>query len=215
MPPFWIVSDEQTAGKGRQGRNWVSLKGNLFTSTGQQIRANGSMLSTLSLVTGIAVYEAIKKTSKSPLDLTLKWPNDILLGGAKLGGVLIENVSQLNAQTSNVVIGVGVNIRSNPVVEGRETTCLDEHGAKLTRDILLNAFINELDQWLQRWDQGNNLKEIRTAWLERAAPIGAPLSVKVGQERLIGKFAGLDKNGALLLELQDKSIKLITGGEVL
>lgn len=214
-PPFWIVSDEQTAGRGRQGRDWVSLKGNLFTSTGQQITANGGALSTLSLVTGVAVYEAIKKTSKTPLDLTLKWPNDILLDGAKLGGILIENVSAPNAEISNVIIGVGVNIRSNPVVEGRDTTCLDNHGAKLTRDILLNSFIEELDLWLKRWDNGQNFKEIRTAWLERAAPLGAPLSVKVGQERLKGKFAGLDQNGALKLELQDKSIKLITGGEVI
>lgn len=214
-PPFWIVSDEQTAGRGRQGRDWVSLKGNLFASTGQHIKANGSVLSTLSLVTGVAVYDAIKNLSKTPLDLTLKWPNDILLGGAKLGGILIENVSPPNAQISNVIIGVGVNIRSNPVLEGRDTTCLDNHGAKLTRDRVLNSLIEELDHWLECWNSGLNFKEIRTAWLERAAPIGASLSVKVGQERLEGKFAGLDQNGALKLELKDKSIKLITGGEVI
>ncbi len=213
--PFWIVSDEQTGGRGRQGRNWVSIKGNLYTSTAKLIKANGSTLSGLSLVTALAVYEAIQQTSKEPLDLTLKWPNDILINQAKLGGILIENVSEPNAQISEVVIGVGINIQSSPVVDERDTTCLADHKCFVQRDSLLNALIEALDIWLKRWDNGNNFAEIRNAWCEKAAPIGAPLSVRIGQERLRGKFAGLDEKGALKLELQDKSIKLITGGEII
>lgn len=213
--PFWIVSDEQTSGRGRQGRDWVSIKGNLYTSTAQLIKANGSTLSGLSLVTALAVYEAIQQTSSAPLELTLKWPNDILIKEAKLGGILIENVSEPNAQVSEVVIGVGINIQSSPVVEGRDTTCLADQQSFVKRDDLLNALIEALDMWLKRWDNGNNFTEIKNAWCERAATIGAPLSVRVGQERLTGKFAGLDEKGALKLELEDKTIKLITGGEII
>jgi len=213
--PFWIVSDEQTGGRGRQGRDWVSIKGNFYASTAQTIKASGGKLSGISLVTALAVYDAIQQVSRSSLELTLKWPNDILINEAKLGGILIENVSVPDAQFSHVVIGIGINIQSSPVVEGRETTCLANYENFVTRDDLLAALIETLKRWIKRWDAGNNFAEIRQAWCEKAAPIGAPLSVRVGQERLTGKFAGLDENGALKLELKDKSIKLITGGEIL
>lgn len=213
--PFWIVSDEQTGGRGRQGRDWVSIKGNLYASTAQVINANGSKLGGLSLVTALAVYDAIQKNSQKPLDLTLKWPNDILINGAKLGGILIENVSKPDAEFSHVVIGVGINIQSSPVVEGRDTTCLANYDYFISRDDLLLALIETLNHWIKRWDNGNNFVEIIRAWCEKAAPIGAPLSVRIGHERIEGKFAGLDEKGALKLELEDKSIKLITGGELL
>ncbi len=213
--PFWIVSDEQTGGRGRQGRDWVSVKGNLYASTAQIINANGSKLGGLSLVTALAVYDAIQKNNQTPLDLALKWPNDILINGAKLGGILIENVSKPDAQFSHVVIGVGINIQSSPVVEGRDTTCLANYDYFISRDDLLLALIETLNHWIKRWDNGNNFAEIRQAWCEKAAPIGAPLSVRIGHERIEGKFAGLDEKGALKLELEDKSIKLITGGELL
>jgi len=85
----------------------------------------------------------------------------------------------------------------------------------ISRDDLLSELIVTLNDWIKRWDNGNNFSEIRDAWCKKAAPVGAPLSVRVGKDRIEGKFAGLDEKGALKLELQDKSIKLITGGELL
>lgn len=213
--PFWIVSDEQTGGRGRHGRDWVSLKGNLFASTAQKVAAKGIKLTTLSLVTAMAVHDAILKTSDDTPRLTLKWPNDILSGQAKLAGILIENQSDPNADDTNIVIGFGINIQSSPVISDKDTTCLRNINHHATRDEILNQLILSLDYWIKRWDNGNNFNEIRQSWLERAAPIGAPLTVKIGQEQLTGKFAGLDENGALKLELENKTIKLITGGEIL
>lgn len=224
--PFWIIADEQTNGRGRQGRNWVSLKGNLFISTGQSIRANGTKLTGLSLVSALALYDAvintISQTKNDPTKigdlkekLQVKWPNDLLVNGAKLGGILIENLSPPNAATSNIIAGFGLNITSNPVVDERDTTSLHGLGLNATRDQIANALILSWDHWLKRWDNGNNFDEIKTSWQKHASPLGTNISVKIGPNRLEGKFAGLDQYGALKLEQKDGTIKLITGGELL
>ena len=197
------------------GTVWESQKGKnlMFSVFKRHHRFEVESQFYISIVTSLALIKSLQSFQVPKLHV--KWPNDILIKEAKLGGILIENVSEPNAQVSEVVIGVGINIQSSPVVEGRDTTCLADQQSFVKRDDLLNALIEALDMWLKRWDNGNNFTEIKNAWCERAAPIGAPLSVRVGQERLTGKFAGLDEKGALKLELEDKTIKLITGGEII
>ncbi len=213
--PFWIIADRQTAGRGRQGRSWAEGAGNLYASTGRRLPVTGSKLATIALVTGIAVHDAISHTATSPLAVTLKWPNDILVAGAKLGGILIE--SQQNRQTgeSEIVIGIGINIAAAPTIEDRQTTCLRALEHPASRDDLFAAIMGSFEHWLTIWHNAQNLDEIITAWMQRAAPIGTPLTVRIGAEQSQGTFAGLDETGALKLRLADHSLITITGGELL
>lgn len=218
-PPFWIIADEQTEGRGRQGRNWVSISGNLFTSTVQRINAEGPRLSSISLVTGLAVCDAIVQLSNNKPDLTLKWPNDILFHNAKLGGILIEGQPAPDPAPSqgatDLIIGIGINISSCPVIEGRDTTCLKEIGLNVTRDQLFNKLVGSFHEWLARWDNGNNINLIKSEWLKKASPIGSELNVKCGPKHLKGTFIGLDELGGLKLKLSDNTITTITAGELL
>ncbi len=227
-PPFWIVTDEQTGGRGRHGREWVSIKGNLFTSIALNIKANGTSLSAMSLVTALALYDAVKETApdqwtsqgsvQSPAvvpHLSLKWPNDIELNNAKLGGILIENLSDPKADISTLIIGFGVNILASPVIEGRDTTCLRDHNHLAGRDKILNALIEALEIWVESYDNGRNLEFIKSSWLKRAAPLGTKMTVKIGEKRVSGSFEGLNEYGALKLKQPDNQIHVITGGEVI
>lgn len=232
-PPFWIVADEQTEGRGRHGRQWVSLKGNLFTSTARRVRAPLSNLASISLVAGLSIYEAINQATDEPLDLNLKWPNDILAGSAKLGGILIEaqpasitpapitpalvspsDDARFDVAT-DLIIGFGINITSNPVVDGRDTTCLMDLGKRITRDQLLNKLTLTFNKWLEAWDNGTNIEFIKTEWLKIATPLGSELTVKCGSKHMSGTFIGLDDYGCLKLKLSDNTITTITGGELL
>lgn len=222
-PPFWIVADEQTEGRGRHGRQWVSIKGNLYTSTARRVRAPLSNLASVSLVAGLSIYDAINQATDKPLDLKLKWPNDILAGSAKLGGILIEAQPApippsddvcLEAAT-DLIIGFGINITSNPVVEGRDTTCLMDLGKRITRDQLLNKLTLTFNKWLEAWDNGTNIEFIKTEWLKIATPLGSELTVKCGSKHMSGTFIGLDDFGCLKLKLSDNTITTITGGELL
>lgn len=213
--PFWIVADEQSAGRGRQGRIWQSEAGNLFTTTGRRFQCDPANLASLSLVTGIALYDAIMATTATPLNLTLKWPNDLLCNNAKLGGILIESQKSSTLSGYDIAIGIGVNIKAHPVVKDRETISLSALGANVTRDAVLNALTEKFETWLSVWAEGAGLNRIITAWSKRAAPLNTPISVKLGHSKIEGRYAGLDETGALKLKLEDNSLKLITGGEVL
>lgn len=214
-PPFWVLADEQTAGRGRHGRQWQSANGNLYTTTGRHFSLEAGALSSLSLVTGVALYDAITNSATRPLNLTLKWPNDLLSGEAKLGGILIESQKSQQATGYDLAIGIGLNISAHPSLIERKTSSLSALGHNGTRDQIFNELTKSFDNWLNIWNKGEGLAAILDAWLKRAAPLNTAISVRLGDKRLEGRFAGLDKSGALLLKREDDSLKIITGGEVL
>ncbi len=214
-PPFWVVADNQTNGRGRHGREWLSAPGNLTVSTALGYAVSSGKLATLSLVTGLAVIEAIEQQAQRRLNLSLKWPNDIIAGGAKVGGILIEAEGQGREKIKTAIVGIGINIESHPNLENRKTASLTEIGVSTTRDALFAELQQALSNWLTLWDEGKNLKEIIQNWQARATPIGTTMTVKTGPNRIEGKFWGLDDQGALNLMLPDNSIKTITGGELL
>lgn len=214
-PPFWIVADTQSEGRGRQGRVWQSEPGNLYVSTGRRFSAPPATLATLSLVAGIAVHEAIAKAAATPLTLTLKWPNDIQVGEAKLGGILVESQKSAEPGAYDLTIGIGINITSSPALEERQTTHLAALAPSIARDDLLSELITSFESWLKIWNEGQGLETIITAWQQRAAPLGTPLKVRLGSNRIEGRFAGLDPSGSLLLKQNDGTTRTITGGELL
>lgn len=214
-PPFWVLADAQNEGRGRQGRSWVSLRGNLFTSAVKSLKTPAPRLASLSLVAGLAVVNAIKHNQTTPTDLTLKWPNDILVNGAKLGGVLIEAQPSSNTAQTDVIIGIGLNISERPDLPERQTISLRDTGLSISRDDFFASLRTALAEGLNLWQEGENLKEIINRWQIHAAPIGTKMTVKAGQEEVSGQFAGLDETGALCLELENSTIKTITAGELL
>jgi BirA family transcriptional regulator, biotin operon repressor / biotin---[acetyl-CoA-carboxylase] ligase len=200
--PLWLRADRQIAGKGRSGRGWSSPAGNLSATLLFVPDCPLDCLAQLSLVFGIALVEAVTAACASAgqptLDgLHLKWPNDVLIGPAKLAGILIET-SVISGRTI-VAVGCGVNIAIAPAVADRRVTCLADHGIALAPSAFLEMLSAAAQDWLQNWSGGRGFGAIRAAWLVRANPVGTPISVNTGRGSEAGLFAGLDTDGALLM----------------
>ncbi len=199
----WLVAERQNAGRGRQGRTWASPPGNLYASGLIKVRAGNPPAPTLALVAGIAVVEALGTPG-----LSLKWPNDVLAGRAKVAGILLER------RNDAVVIGVGVNLAHHPDLPERPTTCLAAQGVTLSPETAVSALAAAFAHWLAIWRTAG-LASICVAWLARAHPIGTPLVASLPDGRQMhGAFGGLDDDGALRLRLSDGSVHRIHAGDV-
>lgn len=204
----WLIADRQSAGRGRQGRVWSDGAGNFMGSTVVYRQAADPMPATLALVAGLAVHAAASPLVPAPLRAMLKWPNDILIGPAKLCGILLEAVG------AAVIVGIGVNLAQAPQVPVRETIALSAFGPAPDRDLFAAALADHFDRELERW-RSFGLEPLLRRWLAAAHPIGTPLAVgEPGDEPLHGTFAGLAADGALQLRLADGTTRTIHAGEV-
>jgi BirA family biotin operon repressor/biotin-[acetyl-CoA-carboxylase] ligase len=197
---LWIVADGQTQGRGRSGRSWRSPPGNLHASLLLELGCATSTAQQLSLVAGVAAIDAITDVLGAPLAgrrLRLKWPNDILLDNAKLGGILIESTTIGTRRVG--VVGIGINIAGTPPGLGRAATHLGALGPPPDRDTVLRSLMETMQHWLAAWREGAGFDTVRLAWLERAGLPGEPISVNTGTGPISGAFLGLDASGALLL----------------
>ncbi|MGP1395844.1 MAG: biotin--[acetyl-CoA-carboxylase] ligase [Inquilinaceae bacterium] len=207
-----IVTERQSAGRGRRGRPWVSPAGNLHASVILKPACAGAAAGQLSFVVAVAMAEALTRLAPD-LPVRLKWPNDLLIGDAKLAGILLESALAPDGGVDWVVAGVGVNIAHHPDDVERPAVSLAAAGRDLTVDALLTAYLAALDTWLTRWrDEG--FGPIRAAWLDRAAGVGQPILVRLDTETRAGRFDGIDRNGALILGLADGSRQHIVAGDV-
>lgn len=201
----WLIADRQTAGKGRLGREWRDGAGNFMGSTVVHLRAGDPLPETLALVAGLALHEAVNPRLAEPA--LLKWPNDVLVGGAKLAGILLERVGDA------VIVGIGVNLAQAPEVADRATTSLADLGVSVDRDAfaadLTGQFATDLDRW-----RSFGLGPIVNRWIAAGHPVRTPLEVDDQGERLQGTFAGLTETGALQLRLADGAVRVIHAGEV-
>ena len=203
----WLVARRQTAGKGRAGRAWEDGAGNFMGSTVVLVRLGDPPAHTLALVTGLAVAEAVAAVPGAP-EVMLKWPNDLLVEGAKLAGILLERAGDI------VVTGVGINLLRAPDVPGRATTALANHGAQIEAGDFADLLADHFAATLARWRDGE-WDALRAEWLARAHPPGTPLAVndRDGQQ-IAGTFAGLGADGAALLRLADGTVRPIHAGDV-
>ena len=202
----WLIADRQTAGRGRLGREWRDGAGNFMGSTVVHLRAGDPSPETLALLAGLAVHEVVAPRVRAPV--TLKWPNDVLVEGAKLAGVLLERTGDA------VIVGIGVNLASAPDVADRRTVSLPDLGAEVPRDafadLLELQFATELDRW-----RSFGLAPVVARWTVAGHPLGTLLSVdEPDGSRLDGSFAGLTDTGALQLRLADGAVHVIHAGEV-
>jgi BirA family biotin operon repressor/biotin-[acetyl-CoA-carboxylase] ligase len=202
----WLRAERQTQGRGRQGREWVSPPGNLYASTLVRLRPTDPPPATLGLVVAVALEEAVRVHHAT--GAVLKWPNDLLIGGAKLSGVLLERVNDA------VVVGVGVNLAHHPDLPDRPTTSLAAHGAEIGPEVFAETLAEAFARWLQAW-RGQGLAPVRARWLERAHAIGTALTARLPDgDAVEGLFAGLDADGPLRLRLADGSLRVIHAADV-
>lgn len=205
----WLIADRQTAGRGRQGRQWFDSSGNFMGSTIVRPGPHDPPAPTLALVTGLALYEAVAPLLAEPAALSLKWPNDLLLGRAKLAGILLEREGEA------VIVGIGVNLAAAPQVEGRETIALSALGPAPSRDDFAVALAHSFDREVERW-RTVGTEPLMRRWLAAGHPVGTPLSVhEAAGSKAFGTFAGLDPNGSLLLRLEDGTVRPIHAGDVM
>jgi BirA family transcriptional regulator, biotin operon repressor / biotin---[acetyl-CoA-carboxylase] ligase len=204
----WLVADRQNAGRGRQGRSWLDGPGNFMGSTAVRLLPQDPAPATLSFVAALAVYEALLGHVAAPLSLQLKWPNDVLLDGAKLAGILLERAGDA------AVIGIGVNLAWSPDIAGRATGHLKRVGPAPDRDAFAHDLLVSFDRELDRWRQFG-LEPILARWQAAAHPVGAPLAVhQADGSRIAGAFDGLEPDGALRLRLADGPVRVIHAGDV-
>ncbi|MEM9358988.1 MAG: biotin--[acetyl-CoA-carboxylase] ligase [Pseudomonadota bacterium] len=213
--PTWIRAGRQTAGRGRSGRSWQSLNGNLLASLLLPLQCPPSVLHHLSLVSGLALHQAITEYSRdkgSSLKPSLKWPNDVLIDDAKVAGILVE--SSIVGNRAMAIIGFGVNLQAAPQLQDRNTTSLSDHGLITTPDEFLPFLDSSLANTISIWDNGREFDRIRQAWLNNSFPLDHPIAINTTQGRVQGGFAGLDNDGALLIRTTDGKIELFHFGDV-
>lgn len=211
--PLWVLADVQTSGRGRAGRSWSSGPGNLLASLALPLAAPPAAVAQLSLVAGVATVEAIRRSGPLIPSLGLKWPNDILAGGAKLGGILVEASETQAGRVA--VIGIGLNLARAPAGMAAAATSLSAHENK-RKPLEMLAFLAEaMHEWLGLWQNGAGFAGVRAAWLERCSGLRQRIAVNGAGGPLTGIFAGLDADGALLLAGDDGApLRRITFGDV-
>lgn len=198
---LWLRAERQTGGKGRQGRAWVSPAGNLYASTLVRLRPVDPPAPSLALVAAVALHEVASAFAPG---LTLKWPNDLMAGPAKVAGILLERAGEA------VVIGFGANLAHHPQGLERPVASLASLGGMVPDPAIFTTMLAErLADNIARW-RAHGIAPVRPAWLDRAHPVGTTLTTAEGD----GSFDGLDETGALRLRRADGIVVTITAGDV-
>lgn len=202
----WLRAERQTAGKGRQGRAWESPAGNLYASTLVRLYPTDPQAATLALVAAVALEEAVAVFLAG--GATIKWPNDLLIDGAKLSGILLERVDDA------VIIGFGVNLAHHPETLDRPATSLAAHGHAPDPQLFVETLAESFARWVARW-RGEGLAPVRDRWLARAHLPGTALTVRLADHSSMdGLFDGLTSDGALILRLADGTSRVIHAADV-
>lgn len=207
-----VVAETQTAGRGRQGRRWDSPPGNLHCSLLLRPGCAPLKAANLSFAAALAVADVIEPLLPSAALLRFKWPNDVLLAGKKVAGVLLESEIRGDA-LEWIVVGVGVNVTSFPEEAMYPATSLAAAGCRGigARDVM-DSYFDHIRIWYARW-RDDGFAPLRAAWLARASGQGETIEVRMGNEKVTGRFADLDADGALILETNGER-RRITAGDV-
>lgn len=212
---IWITAREQVSGRGRRGREWQSPKGNLFASAAFPVQADGSMpLTGLPLLASLALRDAVADVAPALThQLGLKWPNDLLLDGKKLAGILLESTAY---EQGSVIItaGFGVNCAWHPKQALYATTSLREEGVLVSADDLFAALALRFDHWLNIWDGGMGTAAVRDHWLVHAVGLGEPLVARYSDGDVHGTFESLDQNGFLMLRDSMGDLRQISAADI-
>jgi BirA family biotin operon repressor/biotin-[acetyl-CoA-carboxylase] ligase len=214
--PLWITALRQNAGRGRRGRSWETGAGNLAATLLLTLNKLPGEAALISFVTALAVADLAAEYAPPSL-VSLKWPNDVMVAGRKVSGVLIES-GKAAGDGLWLAVGCGVNLKTPPVAAERPATALAEHlraalAAPPTPAEALDRLSHAFQHWLAVWSQ-QGVAPILDAWTARAEGLGARCTARLDQETVQGVAEGLDPDGALRLRLPDGAIRRITAGDV-
>jgi BirA family biotin operon repressor/biotin-[acetyl-CoA-carboxylase] ligase len=213
--PLWIAAHRQTAGRGRRGRAWTGLEGNLFATGLFTFDAGPAAVANLSFAAALAVAETCDQ-SVNPARVRVKWPNDVLIDGAKTSGVLLESWAA-PAGGLHLAVGIGINVAAAP--EGTETpaTALIHHARAdapaLTAPTALAHLARRFAHWVAVWE-AEGFAPLRTAWLDRATGLGGQARARLADRTIEGRFEGLSETGALCLRTTGGDLVEISAGDV-
>ncbi len=209
--PTWIIAQRQTAGKGRQGHVWVSEMGNLFCTLILPIDVSLSDAANLSFVSALAVGTVLESYVEM-MDVTYKWPNDVLLNDQKVSGILLETDQRKDALA--LIIGIGMNIQSSPKDVAYPATSLADYLQTPPQpDQIFSELAHAFDRWLDVW-RSQGFAAIQNAWMAQAARLNQTVHVRLPDEHMTGILRGINEKGELLLKLASGQERRISAGDV-
>ena len=213
LRPTWILALTQTAGHGRRGRVWSHPKGNFAGSLVLKPNAPAANMAMRSFVAALALHDALSDVTGQGAKFALKWPNDILLNGGKVAGILLESASGPGGIVGYMSIGMGVNLASAPDVGDvepwatRPTSVLSETGVTATPEDFLEVLAPRFAHWEDTMAT-KGFAPIREAWLARAAKIGEIITARTMKDEWVGTFETVDNTGNLVLKTDQGTIAI-------
>ncbi len=214
---IWITAKRQTAARGSRGRAWQAGDNNLSASALLRFPAGTTGLHELTFVASLAIRDAVYALHGAALsDVRLKWPNDVLINGRKLSGILLE--SHDLKQARYVIIGIGVNVEEYPTDTIHPATSLKAEGITVTANVLFTHLSGSLVERLQQWNMSAGFASIREDWLRAAAGLNNAVEIRFpgtpNGVPLRGTFRGLDENGLMLVETTGQCIRKISVADI-
>lgn len=210
----WITASRQVEGRGRRGRAWTSEPGNLYASLLLIDPAPLNKLHSLPLAVAVALHRAVKEVMPlASAPVTIKWPNDVLIGGKKCCGILLEGET-LPGGRQALVIGCGVNVAHAPDHTLYPVTSLQAEGASISADEFFAHVFKTMGDALNNWDRGDGVGDIIAQWRSAASGIGTKITVNLPDRSLSGRFEGIDEDGRLILDMGSGTIHRIAAGDV-
>jgi BirA family transcriptional regulator, biotin operon repressor / biotin---[acetyl-CoA-carboxylase] ligase len=212
---LWIRAARQVQGKGRQGRPWISERGNLYASLLLINPAhNIEKLGTLPLAVACAVHGTLASLpGAGQHEFKIKWPNDILANGKKVSGILLES-AMLEGDRLAVAVGIGINCEHHPDPALYKASDLNELGLGISPQALFEHLATTMAETLEAWDHGKGFPVIRTEWLRLARGLGENISVNLPGGPIEGIFEDIDATGRLVLTQQNGETRHISAGDV-
>lgn len=201
--PEWILAKRQTKGRGRRGRDWKEPKGNFAATLVMRPTEEPGVVALRSFIAALAVYDACEALTGRTDGLALKWPNDVLLNGGKLSGILLESAGG-GQGVAHLAIGIGVNLLETPMKEWLDpgavwpVSLLSETGVQVTPEDFLTALAAAYARYEQQFTT-YGFEPIRTAWLARAAKLGEVITARTANSETTGTFETVDAEGNLVL----------------
>jgi BirA family biotin operon repressor/biotin-[acetyl-CoA-carboxylase] ligase len=209
--PLWIAARRQTAGRGRRGRSWADLSRNLYCSGLYSLKCSPGEAAQLSFAAALAASD-VCRTELPERQVRVKWPNDVLVDGQKICGVLLES-ADAPGRIVQLVVGIGLNVAAAPDIPEYPATSLTLLGSNIDASAALEGLVTRFEHWRTIW-AGDGFGPIREAWLDRAHGIGRRCVARLANETLEGVFTDLAADGSLKLEMANGESRLISAGDV-
>jgi BirA family transcriptional regulator, biotin operon repressor / biotin---[acetyl-CoA-carboxylase] ligase len=219
--PMWFVTTEQTAGRGRRQRAWIAPRGNLASTILEVMDVTPAVAATLGFAAGLSLEAALRAVSveatlraggTDPFKFGLKWPNDVLAGGQKLSGILLE--AEAVPAGLAVVVGIGTNVIAAPEGTPTPATSLNALGIQISAEELFRALSDAWVEFRGIWDNGRGFADIRKLWLECAAGLGEKVAINTGAATVEGVFDTIDEAGCLIVRTAEGKRVPVAAGEV-